>query len=550
MKRSLIFGALVGLALNAVAARPSDGLWNPGDAPGTVVIRFRAGLDREALRAEARRLGADEKSSAAELRQALHRILGGQVDLEVPLLDLQRIRLAVPDKAHTDEALRSYRSSALILAAEPDHPIKAASITVNDALYTGGQQWGLTNTSWPQAVAAYNAGTISLQGQVTVAVIDTGVDVHADLSGQVLAGTSFVSAEPTTDDLNGHGTFCAGLIAALVGNGTGMAGGFFDSSKVRILPVKVLNSGGSGNSSDLAAGIAYAIGQGVRVISLSIQSTQGSDAMEAAVNEARRDGVLVVAAAGNDYGGPTSYPATYSQVLAVAALNHTDGPAAYSNQGKIELSAPGGDLAVVSGCTCQTTPVSGCPFEIWSLVAVTAAPCFSPSYDAGAGTSFAAPLVAAAAALLFSQDPNRRVEDVQRILLQTASPTSLGAGYHPETGWGKLNFYGALTYQGAAQSGAPLKAYNWPNPFSPDKDGLTTLTFFLPQAVATTVRLFDAGGDLVKSWDLDASHAFAGMNMIAWDGRNGVGAPVANGAYTLVLRTGSVWIKTTVAVLR
>jgi subtilisin family serine protease len=569
---ALAFGAGFILLASASAqalgsSQRGDGLWSPGDAPGTVLVTFRPGISREDLKAEAKRLGLDEDSSGPKIQGALHRALGGQVDLDLPQLGLQRVRLVGQDKAHVDSAILSYRSSALVLAAEPDHPISAASIsiTVNDTLYTGGQQWGLTNTSWPQAVAAYNAGSISLIGTVTVAVIDSGVDAHSDLSGQVLPGVSYVSGEPTTDDLNGHGTFCAGIIAARVGNGSpGMAGAFFDSSKVRILPVKVLGSCGSGNTSDLVAGIAYAVGRGARVINLSIQSPDGSEALETAVNDARRNGVLVVAAAGNHNHG-TSYPAVYSQVMAVGALDHLGNRAYYSDYGKLEISAPGGDGAVRSGgCTSS---LSCCLNEIWSLADLHPScgiptdanynpPCPSPSgggassYDFDAGTSFAAPLVAAAAALLFSQDPGRRVEDVQRILMQTASATALGAGYNPETGWGKLNFYGALTYQGSAQPGAPIKAYNWPNPFSPDKDGLTTLTFFLPGAAATTVRLLDAGGDLVRRWDLDASQAAAGMNLIAWDGHNGVGAVVANGAYTLVVQCGGARATATVAVLR
>jgi subtilisin family serine protease len=548
VKAGRILTVLLAISLRAFAAAPGEKLWAPGDAPGTVLVSYRQGAGQELFRQEARRLGLSEKSSKAAIQEALHASVGGRVDLDVPRLGLQRVRLAMPDKAHVDAAILSYRSSALVHAAEPDHPIKAASISLNDTLYTGGQQRCLTATTWPQAVAAYNAGSISLVGTIIVAIVDTGVDPHADLATQLLAGTSFVSAEPSTDDLNGHGTFCAGLVAATTGNATGMAGAFFDPAKVRILPVKVLDSGGSGATSDLAAGVAWAVDHGARVINLSIQSSQGSDAMENAVNDARSAGVLVVAAAGND-SGQTSYPAYYSQVLSVASLDHNDNLAFYSNRGKIELSAPGGDFAV-SGCLCQTAPVSGCPFEIWSLTAVTAAACPSPSYEAGAGTSFAAPLVCAAAALLFSQDPTRRVEDVERILLQTASPTTLGAGYNSQTGWGKLNFYGALTYQGAAQSGVPLKVYNWPNPFNPDKEGLTTLTFFLPSATATTLRLLDAGGDLVKRWDLDATQAAPGMNLVVWDGRNGLGLPVANGAYTLVLQCGSARATATVAVLR
>jgi flagellar hook assembly protein FlgD len=93
-----------------------------------------------------------------------------------------------------------------------------------------------------------------------------------------------------------------------------------------------------------------------------------------------------------------------------------------------------------------------------------------------------------------------------------------------------------------------MKAYNWPNPFKPERDRLTTLTFFLPEGRAARLRLLDAGGDLVKQWDLP--NAPAGMNLVVWDGRNGVGQAVAVGAYTLVVESGGQRALAQVAVLR
>ena len=156
----------------------------------------------------------------------------------------------------------------------------------------------------------------------------------------------------------------------------------------------------------------------------------------------------------------------------------------------------------------------------------------------------------AAAALLLSQDPSLHVEDVTQRLLQSASPTSLGGGWHSATGWGKLNYYGALQRQAISGAGAVLKVWNAPNPFSPGRDGSTTLTFVLPTPAATVVRLFDAAGDLVKRWELNAGQTFAGMNLLAWDGRNGAGTLVANGAYLLVLESNGQRAVNRVAVLR
>ncbi len=532
------FGALLGFLVVLSQALGAQVFWKAGDAPDTVLVSYRQSLVSPAVVAEGKRLTNE---------------VGGTVDLELPAIQMQRLRLpSGSGPSLVNRAIEVFSASPLVLAAEPDPAIKAAAVNVNDSIYTSGYQWYLTATAWPQAVSAYNGGAISFPGDIIVAVIDTGVDPHFDLSGQLLAGTSFVSAEPTTDDQNGHGTFCAGLIAARTGSNTGMAGAFIDSTKVKILPVKVLNGCGGGNSSDLAAGVLYAVAQGARVINMSVQSSSGSTAMEAAVISARSAGSLIVAAAGNDYGGPTSYPANYSQVFAVGALDHNGYRAAYGNFGKLELSAPGGDLANSSG-GCTVSLGSCCTYEIWSLAGSHGGcgspynpACPSDGYEAAAGTSFAAPLVAAAAAMLFSQDPTRRVEDIQRILMQTASATAYGAGYSAEVGWGKLNFAGALLYQSTPQSGGNLKAYNWPNPFNPDKDRTTTLTFILPDAQSAKLRLLDAGGDLVRQWELSGQ---GGLNFVLWDGRNGQGDAVANGAYTLVVESGGKRAVNTVAVL-
>jgi thermitase len=523
------------LACLAAGTLRAGAHWQPGDAPGTVLVLFKPAAGRVALKE----------------RSDLHARLGGTVDLEVPAIEMHRVRVT----GSVDAAIDAYLASPLVAAAEPDHPIHAAAVSLNDTHYA--RQWYLGQCNWTQAVLAYNNGEFTLPSTVKVAVIDSGVDAHYDLtaSAQLLPGAGFVAAEPGTDDLNGHGTFCAGLIGAATGNNFGIAGAFIDSAKVQILPVKVLNSCGSGQTSDLAAGLAYAVQQGCRVLSLSIESAQASQAMESAVADAHRKGALVVVAAGNE-GAGTRYPAVYPQAFAVGALDHNGQRASYGNYGKLELSAPGGDLAA-PGVACVAAPNACCTWEIWSLTAAYAAnscagggSCGANSYEAGAGTSFAAPLVSAAAALLFSQHGTRTVEDVERILLQTALPTAYGSGYSSQVGWGKLNFQGALLYQSTPQAGAALKLYNWPNPFSPDRDGSTTLTFFLPEAAPAVLRLLDAGGDLVKQWNLDAGQTYAGMNLLRWDGRNGLGNLVANGAYAAVLESGGKRAAAGVAVLR
>jgi serine protease len=287
-----------------------------------------------------------------------------------------------------------------------------------------------------------------------------------------------------------------------------------------------------------------------------VESDGGATALRNAISLARAQNVMLVAAAGNS-NAYTAYPAIYSNVFAVGALDHLGGKASYSNYGKLELSAPGGDLDQY--CACLAAP-AGCNWEVWSLSGTYPA-CSQPNsvtytcalangVEGGAGTSFSAPLVAAAAALLFSQDPALHVEEVSQRLMQSALPTSAGPGWHSSTGWGKLNFYGALTQPLAAGNATVLKAWNSPNPFSPGRDAYTTLTFVLPAPAPVSLKLYDGGGELVKAWELGADGTFAGMNMLNWDGRNGTGMAMANGAYLLVLESGGARAINRVAVLR
>ena len=539
--------ALAIWALSSLAFAAQDAWWKAGDAPDTLLVTFQSPLSDLQARA----------------REALQAGLGAQVDLEIPSIHVQRLRLAPGSgEAGVNAALKAYRDSGLVRAAQPDFPAHPASLTVDDPLYTSptASQWYLTATAWPQAVAAYNAGSFSLPGSVVVAVIDSGVAPSADLAGQLLPAVNFASGSPGTSDDFGHGTFCAGLIAAVGGNGIGMAGAFIEPGKVKILPLRVFGGCGTGYVSDIAAAIVYAAQQGARVLNLSLAIGGDSSAVENAIAQARVGGALVVAAAGNDGGAGTSYPAAYPNAMAVGALDHADGKAFYGNQGKLEISAPGGD-GIYPPQTCATSSSACCPYGIWSLEddhpgcpAQSNFACSIPdgsipvAVNAGSGTSFSTPLVSAAAAMLFSQDPGRSVEDVERILEQSASPTALGPGFHAETGWGKLNYAAALASQSVAPGGSAMKAYNWPNPFRPDRDRVTTFTFFLPEGRPTKLRLLDAGGDLVKQWDLPSANP--GMNFQVWDGRNGVGDAVAVGAYTLVVESGGRRVLAQVAVLR
>lgn len=206
---------------------------------------------------------------------------------------------------------------------------------------------------------------------MTVAVIDTGVCMsHEDLQGRVLpGGYDFVDNDDDPEDIFGHGCSVAGIIAANTDNGIGIAGFAPNSS---ILPVRVLGPSGSGSMADVAAGIVYAADNGADIINLSLGSMVGSQVTKDAVEYAMREGVTVIASAGNSGGSLPGYPARYEGVVAVGAIDADGSRSSFSNKGG-DIWAPGRDVHTIY---------------------------LDNGYKALNGTSFSAPYVAAMAAVL------------------------------------------------------------------------------------------------------------------------------------------------------
>ncbi|WP_236028473.1 S8 family serine peptidase [Paractinoplanes lichenicola] len=304
------------------------------------------------------------------------------------------------------------------VSVEADVPVRAAA---TDPLLP--VQWDLARVradgAWPHSTGA----------GVTVAVIDSGVDAaHPDLAGHVLPGADFLAGtEGTATDPYGHGTHVAGTIAALTGNGEGIAGMAPDA---KILPVRVLDANGNGYMSDVANGIAYAADHGADVINLSVSATSQVGAVTNAVAYARGKGVVVVAAAGNARrtGSPTAYPAADPGVIAVAATDSADAVAGYSNRGDyVDVAAPGSDIT-------STYPGN--------------------RYGRMNGTSMAAPHVAALAALLKGADRGLTPDQVEQII--TSSAIDLGpSGRDADFGTGRIDAAAALATLPATTPSTP-----------------------------------------------------------------------------------------------
>lgn len=303
--------------------------------------------------------------------------LGLKLERSLPQIDV----LAVSGGgALFDRALAVLRGHAGVAAAEEEVVLEATETNPNDVHWPS--QWGLRSAGFARAwdVARGSSETV-------VAVVDTGVDrAHPDLRGALLAGYDFVADDADPSDQHGHGTAVAGVLAARANNLTGIAGACWHC---RVLPVRVLDGAGRGNSSVVAAGIIWAVDHGATVINLSLGGERASIAEEGAVDYAARHDVLVVASAGNSGSTRRFYPAAHQGVVAVAGTDADDRLYSWSNRGDwVDLAAP------------------GCNAALWR----------SGAYSTFCGTSSAAPLVAGLAALVRSANPRATAAETARAL--------------------------------------------------------------------------------------------------------------------------------------
>jgi len=245
-------------------------------------------------------------------------------------LGIQIIELSGED---VQTAITTLSANPGVEYAEPNYLAEITDTTPNDPYWAF--QYG------PSAIHAPQGWDISTGSTaVTIAIVDTGVDLsHPELAGKIVDGYDFVNSDITPQDDNGHGTHVAGIAAAIGNNGLGVAG---ISWGARIMPVKALNSAGTGSFADVAAGIVWATDHGAQVINLSLGGPAPSLVLQAAVDYAYANGVVVVAAAGNTGSASVLYPARYPDVIAVAATDSTNTRSPISNYGpEISVAAPG-----------------------------------------------------------------------------------------------------------------------------------------------------------------------------------------------------------------
>ena len=331
--------------------------------------------------------------------------------------------LQVPPGQSVENLLSRYQQSGLVTFAEPDYYGQVFDTLPNEAAFTNGTLWGLNVIHAPQAWDVMTAAS-----NIVVAVIDTGVRyTHEDLAANMWSnpsdgshGWNAINNNNNPGDAGTHGTMVAGVLGAVGNNGKGVVG---TAWRIQLLAGACFNSLGIGNVSDVVTGLEFARTNGVRIINASWGFTN-SLALSNAMVSLRNSGIIVVAACGNSTNNidlnPT-YPAAYAldNVVAVASTSKTDTLSTFSNYGvtNVALAAPGE--------------------QIYSTFPAT-----DSFYYTDSGTSFAAPYVAGACALLMAQYPADNYQQTISRLLSSTDPLPSLAG-KCRTG-GRLNLQKAL----------------------------------------------------------------------------------------------------------
>lgn len=371
----------------------------------------------------------------------------------------------------------------------------------NDSIFRAADEY---TSSWGvQYIGSRPVHNQSINGAgIKIAVLDTGIDYnHEDLKNSYKGGFDFVNndSDPWDDNCISffktcHGTHVSGIIVA-EHNNIGIVGVAPGAS---LYAVKVLDGGGFGTASLVVSGIEWAKNNGMKIISMSLESNENNTAVLDAVNVAYNSGILLVAAGGNTGGGTVLYPAAYDSVIAVAAVDQNGQRASFSPiDQKIEVAAPG---VGINSTACVIADLYHCIQDGYGLLS---------------GTSMAAPYVTGVAALIFSTnfpdingDGSRNNKDVREIIRNMA----FDAG---SQGNDNVYGYGILDAQNAVLG---ISTFITPTPtdtvlnlnktnMSPDKDaknvslsnGSYTVKITNYGLYKINVDIYKAGSDVYKT---------------------------------------------------
>jgi hypothetical protein len=378
---------------------------------------------------------------------------------------------------------------ALVLAPSALAMVFRASFTPNDPL--APRQYYLTQDHTFDAFGT----ELPVLNPVRVAIIDSGIDGgHPEFPRtKIWAARSWVGGSPRTDE-EGHGTFVAGVIAAAINNNEGIAGMAFPA---QLVIAKIAHPDQTIDVRDEAEAIRWAVDVGARVINLSIgglrdpfnsQLDTFSQVEADAINYAVKHGAVLVAAVGNSDEAPqspwpfASYPAALPHVLGVSALTPTGDVPNFSNRDRIynDISAPGQEIfSTLPRTLTSSRPL--CQDQGYS-------DCGPDEFRHASGTSFAAPQVTAAAAILIALRPTLQPDQVTNILERSATDVNAATGCKQcpllrdtFSGWGRLDIAKAI---GALDGVIPP-----PDKFEPNDDAGTNAATLSTATVAVNATI-------------------------------------------------------------
>ncbi|MHB9035313.1 MAG: S8 family serine peptidase [Armatimonadota bacterium] len=367
--------------------------------------------------------------------------MGASVVSQLPLADTYHIKLGRSGAASLSGHSSLYSTQPVKWVIDHIQPnyVYTLSASPNDPDYP--KQWGMTMINMPTAWDVEKGSDT-----IKVAVIDSGVAAHEDLVDRVLTsfGYDFVDKDnDPSNDVVGHGTFVAGIIAANTNNNLGVAGVCWE--KVKILPIRAFGTETT-DTATLVKAEDYALQQSANVVNMSYGGPANDTDHAAAIKRLHDAGIILVAAAGNEGVNVPNYPAAYDGVISVSAVNSAEALAYYSNYGTtIDIAAPGGDTTYGDDGGIYSTTVTF-PASTPTSTAAAGDPVYG--YGSMQGTSFASPHVAGAAALLLSAGVASN--QVENRLLSTARPPVSGT-------MDRLNYGAGILDVEAALSNASLK---------------------------------------------------------------------------------------------
>ena len=453
------------LACGGAAAQASAvNSGEPAFAPGRILVMPRAGLPDAAL----------------------GKILndnGGGKARRVGKSELRIVDLPAGNERSMVEKLSRHPH---VKFAEVDRLLNPSLVTNDPYL---GSQWHIPKIG---ADTAWNSAN---GGNVTIAIIDTGVDsAHPDLAGRLVSGWNFFDNNSNTADVYGHGTKVAGTAAAAFNNGVGVAG---VAGNARIMPIRISSTTGSASLSAMAQALTWAADRGAKVANISYLCADSSSVLSAA-SYFKSKGGLVTTAAGN-YSVAEAFPAT-TAMIPVSSVDSNDTKASSSSYGAyVSMSAPGVGI--------YTTTNGG-------------------GYASVSGTSFASPVTAGTIALMMSANPLLANTEIEKLLFATA--VDLGtAGRDTMYGYGRVNaaagVQAALTRVSTADSSAPSATISAPL-------GSSTVTGPVPVNVSAADNVGVTKIELLVNGTLVATDTATPYAM-SWDSTK-----VANGTASLVAR--------------